>query len=98
MSTRAIATSPDRPTERVRLTSEEKSERQKEVEAYLSTVQMRDWEIDMIDSDRELPRPLEDIIDVLSRAAKSKLAAETLDKYNKKKLLRSRRPKGKSNG
>jgi len=92
MSTKAIATSPNENTKRVRLTNKEKSARQKEVDEYLSTIKMREWKADMIATDVYLPRTLEDIIDVLSQTAKNNLAKETLDKYNKKKEIRSRKP------
>ncbi len=52
-----------------------------------------DWKAKMSSTDRKLPRYVEDIITALSPPVRAKIDAYTLDKYNTKKKLRSRKPK-----
>lgn len=54
---------------------------------------MRDWKREMSDSDRYMTRAVEDLIDALSASVKSKIAKETMDKYNEKQQIRARKPK-----
>lgn len=52
----------------------------------------KDWEASMKESDNILPKYVEDIIDVLTQTQRNLMAKDTLDKYNNKKILRSKKP------
>ena len=52
------------------------------------------WQAEISATDQYMPRQLEDVIDALSASVRSKIAKETLDKYENKKLIRSQKPKG----
>ena len=53
----------------------------------------KEWLGRMEVSDQEMPRALEDIIDVMTQEQKDALATETMLKYRNKKTLRSQKPK-----
>tara|TARA_R110000851_G_scaffold150518_3_gene291326 strand:+ start:734 stop:1093 length:360 start_codon:yes stop_codon:yes gene_type:complete len=50
------------------------------------------WIIDMRNSDMSMPRTLEDIIDALDDHVREAISAQTIEKYNSKKTLRSKKP------
>ena len=74
------------------LTPEEIAEREAEELANAAKKPLKNWQKQIEQTDRDMPRALEDIIDVLTEEQKSKLAAQTLAKYNQKKTLRSQKP------
>jgi len=51
------------------------------------------WARDIEETDKKIPRAVEDIIDALDVQTKQKIAISTLDAYNQKKLIRSQQPK-----
>lgn len=53
---------------------------------------LRDWKLQMRDSDADMPRWAEDIIDAMDAPAKARIAAETMAKHAAKKTLRGKRP------
>ena len=69
------------------------AERDKEDAKWEKERPLREWIVDISAKDQVMPRALEDVIDVLSDEQKSSLSKETLDKYDQKKEIRSRKPK-----
>lgn len=51
-----------------------------------------DWQRLMKNTDREMSRSLEDVIDVLTQEQKDNLAAQTMFRYDDKKALRAEKP------
>jgi hypothetical protein len=51
------------------------------------------WIKDIEETDKKIPRAIEDIIDALDASTKAKIAKETLDAYSEKKLIRTQKPK-----
>ena len=86
---KTIGAAPGKKVKHVNLTTQERAERQTE-EAQHS---MNKWKKEMKESDKSLPRYVEDIIDVLTVDQKAALASETVTAYNNKKTKRTQRPK-----
>ena len=74
------------------LTPTEQSSRESEEAEYTKLSPLVRWQNDMIASDVDMPRALEDIIDALAVTTRDRISTDTLDKYTAKKIIRSDRP------
>lgn len=77
---------------KVKMTDEEVAARKAEEAAYMAELPMNIWRSKITALDNGMPRYVEDIIDALPESTRSKIASQTLDKYNAKKTLRAQRP------
>lgn len=82
------------PIGRVLLTSSEIFKLQNEEEKDRREKPLREWRRKIEASDNDIPRWAEDIIDALDETTKQKISKQTLDKYERKKTLRSEKPGG----
>ena len=89
---KAIATPPGQKTKYITLTAAEQAARELEEAQWLADTPMREWKDKMGTAETDMPRWAEDIIGVLDPVARDRLAPETLDKYNNKKILREQKP------
>jgi len=82
----------DGATIHVLFSDEREAERDAEEAEVLAEKPMNDWLKEISAMDGDMPRTLEDVIDVLSVTARGNLAIETKDKYDSKKAKRDQKP------
>lgn len=89
---KAIATPPNEKTLYKKLTLEQEETREIEEKEFLEKKPLNDWLQEVSAYDNIMSRALEDVIDVLNNTTRGKINQNTLDKYNFKKEIRSRKP------
>lgn len=89
---KAIATGPNEETLYVKLSSIEKSDRDKDETRWEAGKKLREWKSELASYDKDLPRWAEDIIAALPKATQDKIDNTTISIYNTKQKLRAKRP------
>lgn len=79
--------------ELVDLTLQEQSVFEAEAAALEASRADREWKDRLSKTDAKIPRYVEDIIDALDISIRAKIAKETIDAYNEKKLIRAEKSK-----
>jgi len=92
MSSKAVATAPNEPTDHVELNPTEQAVKDAEEAQWVADQPNRDWLIEIRASDALIPRYAEDIMDVLTAGQQLSLAQETRDAHTAKKEIRGRKP------
>lgn len=90
---KSIATAPGEETNHVDLTTQELAARQAEESQWESEKDVREWVDQIKETDKEMSRQIEDIIDALDTETRGRINTKTLSKYNNKKTVRARKPK-----
>lgn len=70
-------------------TAAEEAERDAEELAEQNAKPMEDWQASMAATDDQMPRYIEDILDMIGTVG---LAPEMIERYNSKKVLRGNKP------
>ena len=76
----------------VPFTAEEETARDAEEQAWADETSLRVWTNDMVATDEDIPRQLEDIYDALQEDAQARVPQITRDRITAKKTLRGQKP------
>ena len=76
----------------IQLTPEEETARDAEEQAWTDGTPLRVWENGMAETDKDMPRYIEDVYDGLDEAAQGRVPQITQDRITAKKTLRGEKP------
>ena len=76
----------------VPFTPEEETARDAEEQAWADETSLRVWTNDMVATDEDIPRSMEDIYDALDEDAQGRVVQITRDRITAKKTLRGQKP------
>ena len=82
----------DGTVERIQFSPEEETARNAEEQAWADETSLRVWTNDMVATDEDIPRSMEDIYDALDEDAQGRVPQITSDKITAKKTLRGQKP------